>query len=65
MFRFFEETGIPIGGSAAANWIVACNVASELDKEASVVTIFPDAGSDADRERGRQLLDNERQTTRS
>lgn len=65
MFRFFEETGIPIGGSAAANWIVACGVASQLDKGANVVTIFADAGSDADRERGRQLLDNERQTTRS
>jgi cysteine synthase A len=56
MFKFFEETGIPIGGSAAANWIVACDVASQLGKDTNVVTVFADAGSDADRERGRQLL---------
>jgi cysteine synthase len=60
MFHFFEETGISIGGSAAANWIVACHVAAKLDRNAHVVTVFADAGSDIDREQGRHLLDNER-----
>lgn len=65
MFGFFEETGIPIGGSAAANWIVACELASRLGQHTNVVTVFADAGSDADRERGRQLLDEQRQPQRS
>ncbi|AOJ04137.1 MULTISPECIES: PLP-dependent cysteine synthase family protein [Burkholderia] len=60
MYRFLEETGIPIGGSAAANWIVACNVAAELGRNATVVTVFADAGSDADRERGRQLMESDK-----
>lgn len=56
MFMFFEETGIPIGGSSAANWIIACETASKLGEGANVITVFADAGNDKDREYGRQLL---------
>ncbi|WDD94503.1 pyridoxal-phosphate dependent enzyme [Burkholderia sp. FERM BP-3421] len=55
MHEFFSATGIPIGGSSAANWIVARRVAQQLGQGSTVVTVFADAGSDADRERGRQL----------
>jgi cysteine synthase len=55
MHAFFSATGIPIGGSSAANWIVARRVAEQLGAGSTVVTVFADAGSDADRERGRQL----------
>ncbi|OTA20789.1 cysteine synthase [Xenorhabdus beddingii] len=65
MYRFFEETGIPIGGSAAANWVVAYNVAAKFGKDATVVTVFADAGSNTDRERGRQLLNSERKVNGS
>ncbi|AOK50589.1 MULTISPECIES: pyridoxal-phosphate dependent enzyme [Burkholderia] len=65
MYAFFEATGIPIGGSSAANWLVARSVAERLGKDANVVTVFADAGNDADRERGRQLIAIERRETGS
>lgn len=40
-----EATGLRIGTSAAANWLVARDVAAELPPSAVVVTLFPDAGS--------------------
>lgn len=45
MKRQYEETGIRIGTSAAANLLVARQVADELGPNATVVTIFPDAGT--------------------
>lgn len=45
MKRFYEETGVKIGTSAAANLRVARSVAQQLGEDKLVVTIFPDAGS--------------------
>lgn len=55
MFQFFDQTGIEIGGSAAANWVAAQRTAEQLDSDATIVTLFADAGSDAERERGRVI----------
>ncbi len=44
MARFLGLTGIRIGTSAAANWLVASQVAAGLPASEVVVTIFPDAG---------------------
>ncbi len=41
---FFEETGIQIGTSAAANLLAAQKAAIQLGPQANVVTIFPDQG---------------------
>lgn len=62
MYQFFEKTGIEIGGSAAANWVAAQRAAEHLDQNANVVTVFADAGSDADRERGKNILEKEQHT---
>lgn len=45
MAEFLELTGIKIGSSAAANWLVARSIASGLPARATVVTVFPDAGT--------------------
>lgn len=45
MGEFFDRTGIRIGGSAAANWLSACRVASEMSPDESVVTLFACAGT--------------------
>jgi cysteine synthase A len=45
MAEFLTATGTRIGSSAAANWLVARDVASELPDDAAVVTVFPDAGT--------------------
>ncbi|UFJ43132.1 pyridoxal-phosphate dependent enzyme [Brevibacillus humidisoli] len=45
MRRFYEETGVKIGTSAAANLLAARRVAELLGSNAVVVTVFPDAGS--------------------
>ncbi|HEV7805078.1 MAG TPA: pyridoxal-phosphate dependent enzyme [Solirubrobacteraceae bacterium] len=45
MGEFFDRTGIRIGGSAAANWLSACEVARRLGPDESVVTLFACAGT--------------------
>lgn len=45
MAEFRSLTGYRIGTSAAANWIVAREVAATLDATDTVVTLFPDAGT--------------------
>lgn len=45
MAEFFDETGIRIGSSAAANWLTAKKVAESLPASATVVTVLPDAGT--------------------
>ncbi|WP_018132425.1 PLP-dependent cysteine synthase family protein [Effusibacillus pohliae] len=43
--RFYVETGVQIGTSAAANLLAARSIAAELGTNSTVVTIFPDAGA--------------------
>lgn len=45
MVEFRELTGTAIGTSAAANWLVAREVARDQPCDATVVTLFPDAGT--------------------
>jgi cysteine synthase A len=45
MAEFFDRTGMRIGSSAAANWLIACDIAAELPPTATVVTVFADAGT--------------------
>ncbi|WP_459502614.1 PLP-dependent cysteine synthase family protein [Bacillus sp. C1] len=45
MARFYNETGIKIGTSAAANLLAAKQIGKEKGAEFTVVTVFPDAGS--------------------
>ncbi|RQS16022.1 pyridoxal-phosphate dependent enzyme [Burkholderia sp. Bp9002] len=45
MVEFHRLTGMAIGTSAAANWLIAREVARDLPREATVVTLFPDAGT--------------------
>ncbi|AYB37824.1 pyridoxal-phosphate dependent enzyme [Brevibacillus laterosporus] len=45
MKNFYDQTGIRIGTSAAANVIIAKKVASKLGPESTIVTVFPDKGS--------------------
>ena len=51
MGDFFDLTGVRIGSSAAANWLVAREIAAGLPPEATVVTVFPDAGTPEEWER--------------
>lgn len=43
--EFFSRTGIRIGTSASANWLVARQIAAELPSDAVVTTVFADAGT--------------------
>ncbi|WP_410013491.1 pyridoxal-phosphate dependent enzyme [Sodalis sp. C49] len=52
MYEFYHLTGIRIGASSAANWKSACRLAQTLGPDQQVVTLFADAGSDSDREKG-------------
>jgi cysteine synthase A len=45
MGEFFDLTGTKIGSSAAANWLVAKEYAAELGPGATIVTVFPCAGT--------------------
>lgn len=45
MREFHALTGLRIGSSAAANWLIAKEYAAELPPDAAVVTVFPCAGS--------------------
>ncbi|WP_413742179.1 pyridoxal-phosphate dependent enzyme [Sodalis sp. RH15] len=52
MYEFNHLTGIRIGASSAANWRSAYYLARALGPDERVITLFADAGSDRDRERG-------------
>lgn len=54
MHEFFQLTGIKIGASSAANWKTAWKLAMTLERGQQVVTLFADAGSDVEREKGRE-----------
>lgn len=63
MAEFYERTGIRIGSSAAANWLVAKEFAGRLGPEAVVVTVFactgtPEQWVELDRERARPGVRN-------
>lgn len=45
MGEFFDLTGIRIGSSAAANWLVAKDYAARLRSAAVIVTVFPCPGT--------------------
>ena len=45
MRAYRELTGVAIGSSAAANWMVAKRLAAELPDSATVLTVFPCAGT--------------------
>ncbi|HDR7798262.1 TPA: cysteine synthase [Bacillus tropicus] len=45
MARFYNETGMKIGTSAAANLLAAKQIRREKGLDFNVVTVFPDAGS--------------------
>ncbi|GAA0479521.1 PLP-dependent cysteine synthase family protein [Streptomyces stramineus] len=51
MAEFHELTGTRIGSSAAANWLTAKEIAASLPSSATVVTVFPDAGTPEEWER--------------
>jgi cysteine synthase A len=51
MAEFHGLTGIKIGSSAAANWLVAKEIAGALPPSSTVATIFPDAGNPEEWER--------------
>ena len=55
MYEFYQLTGIRIGGSSAANWKNAYGLAQSLGPDEVVVTLFADAGSDHEREKGKGL----------
>ncbi|CDL83708.1 pyridoxal-phosphate dependent enzyme [Xenorhabdus szentirmaii] len=54
MYEFFQLTGIKIGPSAAANWKTAWKLAETMTPDQKVVTLFADAGTDDEREQGRE-----------
>jgi cysteine synthase len=45
MAEFYDLTGIRIGGSSGANWLVARRIAAELPPNAVVLTLFACAGT--------------------
>jgi cysteine synthase A len=51
MGEFFDRTGLRIGGSAAANWRAAYQVARRLGPDDAVVTLFACAGTPEEWER--------------
>lgn len=51
MREFHKQMGIYIGSSAAANWIVAQEVARGLSEDDTVVTVFPCSGTPEERAR--------------
>lgn len=63
MYEFYQLTGIRIGASSAANWKGACRLAQTLTREEQVVTLFADAGSDSEREKGEVFFHQLKQRT--
>ena len=51
MADYRTRTGTKIGSSAAANWLVSWDIAAALPPSATVVTVFPDAGTPEEWER--------------
>ncbi|MEY9905894.1 cysteine synthase A [Catenulispora sp. MAP12-49] len=45
MGEFFDATGMRIGSSAAANWLIAKDYAARMPPSAVVVTVFPCSGT--------------------
>ncbi|HEY2795499.1 MAG TPA: pyridoxal-phosphate dependent enzyme [Micromonosporaceae bacterium] len=45
MGEFFDLTGVRIGSSAAANWLIAKEYAARMPPTALIVTVFPCAGT--------------------
>jgi cysteine synthase A len=45
MAAFYDLTGLRIGSTAAANWLVSREIARTLPASATVVTVFPCSGS--------------------
>jgi cysteine synthase A len=43
--EFFDLTGIRIGTSSSANWLVARRIAAELPSDSVIATVFADAGT--------------------
>ncbi|WJV63930.1 pyridoxal-phosphate dependent enzyme [Pectobacteriaceae bacterium CE70] len=58
MYEFYHLTGVKIGASSAANWKTAWKLASTLKKHQQVVTLFADAGTDTEREKGEAWFKN-------
>lgn len=56
MYEFYQLTGVKIGASSAANWKTAFKLAEALERGQRVVTLFADAGSDIEREKGRKWV---------
>ncbi len=56
MFEFYQLTGVRIGASSAANWKSAYHLARSCGQDEPVVTLFADAGSDSDREKGKNFF---------
>lgn len=58
MYEFTQLTGVKIGASSAANWKTAWKLAENLAPGQQVVTLFADAGSDVEREKGREWFNH-------
>lgn len=56
MYEFYRLIGIRIGASAAANWRSAYRLAQEMTPAQRVITLFADAGSDDERDRGERYF---------
>lgn len=56
MFEFHRLTCIRIAAADAANWRSTYWLAKEMTTAQCVITLFDDAGSDAERDRGEQYF---------
>jgi cysteine synthase A len=56
MVALRRETGLTVGSSAAANWLVAQRVAATLPTGSVVATVFPCAGTPEEWERAEQIV---------
>ncbi|PHM46406.1 cysteine synthase [Xenorhabdus mauleonii] len=63
MYEFYHLTGIKIGSSSAANWKSAWKLAETMTSDQQVVTLFADAGVDAEREQGREWFNQPKTLT--
>jgi cysteine synthase A len=57
MLEFRQLTGLRIGASSAANWLIAREIAATLPPNQTVVTLFADAGTAEDWARAEALRD--------
>lgn len=56
IYEFYRLTGIRIGASAAANWRSVYRLAQEMTPTQRVITLFADAGSEDERDRGERYF---------